>query len=87
MSTLPERRRWEPSPRRNGLNLVAWEQWLPGNRCLSGNHGHAHNGTPEGRTTTGIPDYNVSLPLMRRTFLNRPPFRILELATEQVGPG
>ena len=50
-------------------------------------HGHAHNGTPEGRTTTGVPVYNVSLPLMRRTFLNRPPFRILELATEQDGPG
>ncbi|MGE5179623.1 MAG: metallophosphoesterase family protein [Bacteroidota bacterium] len=30
-------------------------------------HGHAHHGRPEGRTTTGIPVYNVSLPLMRRT--------------------
>ncbi len=25
-------------------------------------HGHAHNGTHEGRTATGIPVYNVSLP-------------------------
>jgi hypothetical protein len=49
-------------------------------------HGHAHNGTPEGRTTTGVPVYNVSLTLMRRTLPNRPPFCILELATEQGGP-
>jgi hypothetical protein len=37
MRTLPERRRWKPSPRRNCLSLVAWEQWLPGNPWLSGN--------------------------------------------------
>lgn len=42
-------------------------------------HGHAHNGTHEGRTTTGVPVYNVSLPLMRKTFPDRPPFRILEV--------
>ena len=42
-------------------------------------HGHAHNGIPEGRTAVGVPVYNVSLPLMRRTFPDRPPFLILEL--------
>ncbi len=42
-------------------------------------HGHAHNGRPEGHTAVGIPVYNVSLPLMRRTFPDRPPFLILEL--------
>ena len=26
-------------------------------------HGHAHNGSPEGRTAAGVPVYNVSLPL------------------------
>jgi Icc-related predicted phosphoesterase len=41
-------------------------------------HGHAHNGTPEGHTATGVPVYNVSLPLMRRTHPNGPPFLVLE---------
>ncbi len=42
-------------------------------------HGHAHRGTPEGRTSAGIPVYNVSLPLLRRAFPERPPFRLIEL--------
>jgi Icc-related predicted phosphoesterase len=42
-------------------------------------HGHAHRGTFEGRTTTGIPVYNVSLPLVRRQFPDGPPFYILEV--------
>jgi Icc-related predicted phosphoesterase len=50
-------------------------------------HGHAHNGTPEGRTATGIPVYNVSLPLLRKTGRDphEPPFRILTLP-RQAGP-
>ncbi|MDG3006367.1 metallophosphoesterase family protein [Paludisphaera mucosa] len=42
-------------------------------------HGHAHNGSPEGRTSGGVPVYNVSLPLMRRTSPDAPPFRIIEV--------
>ncbi|HZI89015.1 MAG TPA: metallophosphoesterase [Candidatus Polarisedimenticolia bacterium] len=42
-------------------------------------HGHAHHGRPEGRTGTGIPVYNVSLPLLRRTQPDSLPFRIYEL--------
>ena len=30
-------------------------------------HGHAHRGQPEGRTHNGVPVFNVSLPLMRRS--------------------
>jgi Icc-related predicted phosphoesterase len=45
-------------------------------------HGHAHQGAPEGRTAAGAPVYNVSLPLMRRLFPGRPPFRVLEMAAE-----
>jgi Icc-related predicted phosphoesterase len=48
-------------------------------------HGHAHNGSPEGRTATGVPVYNVSLPLMRRIHPDRPPFLILELPAGPVG--
>lgn len=42
-------------------------------------HGHAHHGRPEGRLRDDIPVYNVSLPLMREAFPDRPPFRVLEL--------
>lgn len=42
-------------------------------------HGHAHRGTPEGKTANGIPVYNVAKPLLQRTFTDRPPFRIIEL--------
>jgi Icc-related predicted phosphoesterase len=45
-------------------------------------HGHAHNGAPEGKTTGGVPVYNVSLPLMRKLYPNNPPFRILEVAVQ-----
>lgn len=30
-------------------------------------HGHAHNGTEEAETPTGIPVFNVALPVLRRT--------------------
>jgi Icc-related predicted phosphoesterase len=43
-------------------------------------HGHAHHGTLEGRTTTGIPVYNVAMPLLLQQFPDRPPFRVVELA-------
>jgi Icc-related predicted phosphoesterase len=42
-------------------------------------HGHAHNGSPEGRTRGDVPVYNVSMSLMLKTFPDRPPFRILEV--------
>lgn len=42
-------------------------------------HGHAHKGTPEGATAGGVPVFNVSLPLLREAFPDRPPFRLLEI--------
>ena len=30
-------------------------------------HGHAHHGTVEGRTSKGVPVYNVAVPLLRKT--------------------
>lgn len=44
-------------------------------------HGHAHRGTPEGKTSGGVPVYNVALPLLRRTFPDRPPVRVVEIST------
>ena len=40
-------------------------------------HGHAHRGTPEGRTTAGVPVYNVAIPLLRERFVDHPPFRVV----------
>ena len=42
-------------------------------------HGHAHRGAPEGRTSTGIPVYNVSMPLLSRINPDRPPYLVVEL--------
>ncbi len=42
-------------------------------------HGHAHNGQPEGRTSVGVPVYNVAMSLLERYFPGKPPFRILEI--------
>jgi Icc-related predicted phosphoesterase len=42
-------------------------------------HGHAHRGTAEGRTSTGVPVYNVAMPLLARTNPGRPPYLIVEL--------
>lgn len=42
-------------------------------------HGHAHRGSPEGRTVNGTPVYNVALPLLQRTFPEKHPFRLIEL--------
>jgi len=45
-------------------------------------HGHAHRGQPEGHTATGVPVYNVSLPLMRSLDPERP-FKVLELPVQR----
>jgi Icc-related predicted phosphoesterase len=42
-------------------------------------HGHAHRGRPEGRTSVGVPVFNVALPILKATLADRPPLRLLEL--------
>jgi Icc-related predicted phosphoesterase len=42
-------------------------------------HGHAHRGLPEGRTSTGIPVFNVAMPLLRRVLSDSLPVRIVEI--------
>ena len=42
-------------------------------------HGHAHRGQLEGRTKSGVPVYNVSMPLLTRMFPDRPAFRVFEV--------
>ena len=46
-------------------------------------HGHAHHGTAEGRTSKGVPVYNVALPLLRRSAPSKPLFRVLTLHPEE----
>ena len=50
-------------------------------------HGHAHHGSPEGRTAAGAPVYNVSMPLLQRAFPDRPPFRMIEVERDLVVEG
>jgi|SRR5438105_3106327 len=42
-------------------------------------HGHAHHGRTEGRTSAGIPVYNVSLPLLRQSASETAPYRVIEV--------
>jgi Icc-related predicted phosphoesterase len=46
-------------------------------------HGHAHRGRTQGTTKNGIPVYNVSMPLLTRTFPDRPPFRVFDVPIER----
>jgi Icc-related predicted phosphoesterase len=42
-------------------------------------HGHAHRGQLEGRTKNNVPVYNVSMPLLTRSFADRAPFRVFDV--------
>jgi len=46
-------------------------------------HGHAHNGTAEGRTSSGIPVYNVSHGLLKKGRPDGRDFFLMELAVTQ----
>jgi Icc-related predicted phosphoesterase len=54
-------------------------------RVTAAFHGHAHHGKPEGKTTAGIPVYNVALPVLRQAYPEQPPFRVLEVALDAKG--
>jgi Icc-related predicted phosphoesterase len=49
-------------------------------------HGHAHGGRPEGKTSGGVPVYNVALPLLQRLFPDQPPFRVFEIPAQPASP-
>jgi Icc-related predicted phosphoesterase len=42
-------------------------------------HGHAHHGSPEGRTSAGVPVFNVSIPVLAEAFPDRLPYRLVEI--------
>lgn len=49
---------------RHGANLVL--------------HGHAHHGSPDGKTTSGIPVHNVALPILQATGVTTP-YRLFDI--------
>jgi Icc-related predicted phosphoesterase len=49
-------------------------------------HGHAHRGATQGHTSTGVPVYNVAMPLLARSNPDRPPFLIVEIPREAEVP-
>ena len=49
-------------------------------------HGHAHRGQPEGKTSAGVPVYNVALPLLQQIYPDRSPFRVVEIPAERAEP-
>lgn len=42
-------------------------------------HGHAHHGRLESRTRSGVPVYNVCIPVLEKLALGHPPYWIVEL--------
>ena len=58
------------------------EEPLSRYECTAVFHGHAHKGALEGKTSKGIPVYNVALPLLKQHAPDEPPFRILEVQTD-----
>ncbi len=61
------------------LGCSRFEEPLNRFRVAAVFHGHAHNGTLEGRTKMDIPVYNVSMPLLKKNIPDRPPIRIVEI--------
>ena len=61
------------------LGSTRLEEPLNRFRVSAAFHGHAHNGTPEGATATGVPVYNVSVPLMHKHAPDHQPYRLFEL--------
>jgi Icc-related predicted phosphoesterase len=46
-------------------------------------HGHAHKGCPEGKTSGGIPVYNVAIPVLMAAYPDKPPYRLIEVPRPQ----
>ncbi len=61
------------------LGCSRLEEPLNRYRVTAAFHGHAHRGSPEGQTMSGVPVYNVALPLLRSRFPEAPPARRLEI--------
>jgi Icc-related predicted phosphoesterase len=47
-------------------------------------HGHAHKGRPEGRTSSGVPVYNVAVPVLLAAAPDRPPILLFDVPRGEV---
>lgn len=47
-------------------------------------HGHAHRGSPEGKTKGNALVYNVAMPVLMAVRPDRPPFRVVEVPVSEV---
>ena len=54
-------------------------------RCTAVFHGHAHRGSPEGRTKGNVPVFNVAMPLLLAMNPDRP-FRVVEVSVNVSQP-
>lgn len=50
-------------------------------------HGHAHGGRPEGKTSAGIPVFNVALPVLQRLHQSATAFRIHSITLPKTEAG
>jgi len=73
----------EPEPIHPFLGSSRLEEPLTRYPVTAVFHGHAHHGSPEGRTREGVPVYNVALPVLRQAYPDQPPFRILEVSVDE----
>ena len=55
-------------------------------RCTAVFHGHAHRGSPEGRTKGNAPVYNVAMPLLLGANPDKPPFKLIEVPVGEPTP-
>ncbi|NUP06683.1 MAG: metallophosphoesterase [Polyangiaceae bacterium] len=70
----------EPEEIHAFLGCSRLEEPLARNAVAAVFHGHAHRGTPEGKThARGTPVYNVAWPLTRRLAPERPAYRVIEI--------
>ncbi|MGA7614978.1 MAG: metallophosphoesterase [Thermoanaerobaculia bacterium] len=69
----------EPEPIAPFLGSSRLEEPIDRYRATVVFHGHAHHGSPEGRTKGNVPVYNVALPLLKRSANGAAPIRLFEL--------
>jgi Icc-related predicted phosphoesterase len=76
----------EPEPIHPFLGSSRLEEPLNRYAVTAVFHGHAHHGSPEGRTRDGVPVYNVALHVLRDAFGEQTLFRILEVPVAAATP-
>lgn len=69
----------EPEPIYPFLGTSRLEDPLERYEVKAAFHGHAHHGTIEGKTRSGIPVFNVAMPLLKRRAPDASPFFVYEL--------